>query len=554
MRIVSVMVMMVTMMPVSAQVYNKIHVFRNTWEDNIFINVDTITFSNEDVGEPYMLVHTAGRVYQIPVAHVDRVTFHQISFCPDDNHPHLIDLNLISGTKWACCNVGTAEPTGFGGYYAWGETEEKKVYDLDDSYLYYVQDSVGRWGFQDLGSSICGTDYDVAHMKWGGDWQMPSKDQILELITECDFEWVTLNGVNGACFTGSSGNSVFLPATGICSDSTYYGRSQSGSYWTGTQSPDVIDYAYSLYFDNQSSKEYIYSASWEWIKETDRIYGFSIRPVIQGDSLYVDFILSSTSPVNLIRGEDYAVQINSGNGFYSVKSSNPEIATAEVSGNWVDIYAAQAGTSTVTVSDTRTGQSATIDVTVTSVTPRSYVICPDDNHPHLIDLGLPSGTKWACCNVRAEEPIGNGCYYAWGETCWKPAYYGKNYHYTDTGSNICGTDYDVAHERWGDGWQMPSFEQIKELVNNCAYEWTTLYEVNGGLFTGPSGNSIFLPTTGQEEQGDNFLRSFSGYYWTGTKRPLDSTYAYYLYFDRYKAYAGYAAVLSNGHTVRPVGR
>ena len=49
--------------------------------------------------------------------------------CPDDHHPHLIDLGLPSGTKWACCNVGATAPQGDGGYYAWGETDEKDVYD-----------------------------------------------------------------------------------------------------------------------------------------------------------------------------------------------------------------------------------------------------------------------------------------------------------------------------------------------------------------------------------------------------------------------------------------
>ena len=60
--------------------------------------------------------------------------------CPDDHHPHLIDLGLPSGTKWACCNVGATAPEDYGGYYAWGETEEKAVYD-QSTYEYYQNDS-----------------------------------------------------------------------------------------------------------------------------------------------------------------------------------------------------------------------------------------------------------------------------------------------------------------------------------------------------------------------------------------------------------------------------
>ena len=49
--------------------------------------------------------------------------------CPDNNHPHLIDLGLPSSTKWSCCNVGASKPEAYGGYYAWGETQEKSLYD-----------------------------------------------------------------------------------------------------------------------------------------------------------------------------------------------------------------------------------------------------------------------------------------------------------------------------------------------------------------------------------------------------------------------------------------
>ncbi len=52
--------------------------------------------------------------------------------CPDNNHPHMIDLGLPSGTKWACCNVGATTPEAYGGYYAWGETEEKDYFDQEN--------------------------------------------------------------------------------------------------------------------------------------------------------------------------------------------------------------------------------------------------------------------------------------------------------------------------------------------------------------------------------------------------------------------------------------
>ncbi|MBO4315774.1 MAG: hypothetical protein J5867_07425, partial [Prevotella sp.] len=79
-----------------------------------------------------------------------------------------VDLGLPSKTKWASCNVGATKPEEYGGYYAWGETEEKEVYD-ESTYKYYQNDE-----YVNLGSDISGTEYDVAHVKWGGNWRMPT--------------------------------------------------------------------------------------------------------------------------------------------------------------------------------------------------------------------------------------------------------------------------------------------------------------------------------------------------------------------------------------------
>jgi hypothetical protein len=101
--------------------------------------------------------------------------------------------------------------------------------------------------------------------------------------------------------------------------------------------------------------------------------------------------------------------------------------------------------------------------------------CPDENHPHSIDLGLPSGTKWACCNIGASNPEESGGFYAWGETTNKNDFSWATYIHCDgsydtchdLGADIAGMSYDVAHEKWGDKWQMPSSEQINELIKNC---------------------------------------------------------------------------------------
>lgn len=152
-------------------------------------------------------------------------------YCPDSNHPHMIDLGLPSGTKWACCNVGAHAPEEFGGYYSWGETEEKDSYGSKD-YLY---------SGIDLGNDISGTDKDVAHVHpdWGNSWQMPRKKDFEELNAECEFKRVNHNGVSGYKTIGPNGNKVFLPLTGVVFKTNinpYYveERGSAGYYWSST--------------------------------------------------------------------------------------------------------------------------------------------------------------------------------------------------------------------------------------------------------------------------------------------------------------------------------
>ena len=186
--------------------------------------------------------------------------------------------------------------------------------------------------------------------------------------------------------------------------------------------------------------------------------------------------------------------------------------------------------------------------------------CPDNNHPHMIDLGLPSGTKWACCNVGASKPEDYGGYFAWRETEEKEAYTSENYlggkgesYYI--GKNIAGTQYDAATSNWGSPWVMPSLEQMNELVNNCSSEWTTENGVNGRRFTGPNGTSIFLPAAGVRENGDLDLDYLGwGYYWSSSLSKSDSFQdrAGSLYFASDGGNTYDYAPRNDGQSVRPV--
>ena len=191
------------------------------------------------------------------------------SSCPDDNHPHAIDLGLPSGTKWACCNVGASTPEGYGGYYAWGETEEKSTYDWST----YIHCDGSAGTCHDLGSDIAGTQYDVAHVKWGGSWMMPSQEQILELVNKCSFSWVKTNGLRGALFTGPGGGTIFLPEADFRWNEFLECPMPGGYYWSSTQSPYPGD-AYRLCFDSWGGG----------FGGNERGHGLTVRPVISETS------------------------------------------------------------------------------------------------------------------------------------------------------------------------------------------------------------------------------------------------------------------------------
>ena len=163
--------------------------------------------------------------------------------CNEDDEPGLpivdeygicltqeVNLGLPSGTIWAAWNVGASSPEQYGGYYAWGETEEKGDYDWD-TYKYYNPQT----GYcTNIGSDISGTQYDVARQKWGGSWRMPTKVEIDELTSKCTWTWCQYKGVWGYKVTGPNGNSIFLPAAGIRGGNSLYNDGRFGYYWSAS--------------------------------------------------------------------------------------------------------------------------------------------------------------------------------------------------------------------------------------------------------------------------------------------------------------------------------
>lgn len=154
-----------------------------------------------------------------------------ITICPTSGQ--WIDLGLPSGNLWAAWNVGANSPEEFGGYYAWGETEEKNTYS-SDTYVHREWNSQDmRWYVMDIGSDIGGTSYDVAHIKLGSGAKIPNEEEMEELLYNC--EWVTgiYKDVKGQYIIGPNKNNIFLPFAGrkYTDDAPYSIGDAGGFYW-----------------------------------------------------------------------------------------------------------------------------------------------------------------------------------------------------------------------------------------------------------------------------------------------------------------------------------
>lgn len=187
-----------------------------------------------------------------------------------------VDLGL--SVKWATCNVGASSPEEAGGYYAWGETEEKSDYDWDTykwcngtdvSMTKYCTNS--SYGIVDNKSRLDSED-DVAHVKWGGSWRMPTLDETNELISKCVWKWTTYNGVNGQLVTGPNGNSIFLPAVGYRYGTRFIGLGEDGCYWSAALYEDKSSDAYGPGF---------FGSNYWGLGRYGRSNGHTVRPVTE---------------------------------------------------------------------------------------------------------------------------------------------------------------------------------------------------------------------------------------------------------------------------------
>ncbi len=447
--------------------------------------------------------------------------------------PEIVDLGLPSGVKWASFNLGATKPEEYGDYFAWGEIEpyyesgyaqsqspvwrlgKEAGYDWpsykwsngsEQSLTNYCYDySYGHNGYMDE-KTILDPEDDAAHANLGDKWRMPTNADLNELRELCRWESTTLNGVHGLKVTGLNGNSIFLPNGGSRDKLYIKNISTTSDYWTSSLYSEsslhsVPSYAYSFG---------CYDGDVAWGGSL-RIFGYAIRPV------------------------------------YGEAKTTADYAT-----------------------------------------------------PEMVDLGL--SVKWASFNLGATKPEEHGDLFAWGETepyyssldplIWKP---GKGAGYSPLSYKWCVdssedeftniTKYctdpslgyngftdrktvleledDAAHVNLGGYWRMPTWEEWKELINECKWEGPYYLDgddfIEGWRITGPNGNSIFLPPVSDCYSADD--NSDSGTYWSSSLYNYNGQYssdvAHILIFHTTGTYDGQPMNdcgnwRYEGHSIRPV--
>ena len=185
-----------------------------------------------------------------------------------------MDLGL--SINWLNRNVGASAPEKYGGYYSWGEVETKSFYEWStykwgtDRIIWKKYNTLEGNGPFD-GKLVLDPEDDVASVVLGGGWRMPTDAELSELVEKCTWEWTTLNGIPGYRVSGNStGNSIFLPASGSWYLDKVRGEGKQALYWSSSLVEEDLTNAWRVYFNAKVHERGMYF----------RHRGFSVRPVI----------------------------------------------------------------------------------------------------------------------------------------------------------------------------------------------------------------------------------------------------------------------------------
>ena len=425
-----------------------------------------------------------------------------------------VDLGLPSGTLWATCNVGANSPENYGDYFAWGETEPKDNYDW----------STYKWC---NGSNTTLTKY-CTNSSYGYNGFTDGKTE-LELEDDAAY-------VNWSSSWRTPTENQWNEITAYCSEQWFERNGVRGKLITGPNGNTLFLPAAGQYYWSQQSG--MGSSGDYWVRDG-------------GGGLFVPYLRLEFFTISFRHSVDWR-QIG--------RSVRPLLSrpVSDVSFN----------------GDVNLDGSINIKDVTALITYLLKQHWSDEFAEHeWVDLGLPSGTLWATCNVGANSPEEYGDYFAWGETMpkfnytWSPykwcngsdttltkyctdSSYGYN-GFVDNKTELDPED-DAAYINWGPSWRMPTTEQQRELYENCSSVWTTQNGVNGRLITGPNGNTMFLPAAGYRWYTWLRYEGSEGRYWSRTLYSINTYSGYKLNIDSGYWEYWYGIERDCGLTVRAV--
>lgn len=488
----------------------------------------------------------------------------------------MVDLGL--SVKWASSNLGAINTEEYGDRYAWGETEPKDNYSWTNYKFRTSGSSYKTVHFSKYNTNssygpidnktILDPEDDAATVELGSSWRIPTYDEWQELIDNCNAEWTFLNEVKGIKLTsnipGFTNRWIFLPALAP----TYY--------WSSTlETEKPYEAKWKCFYGGPGVP--VYSEG-----DLGRFSGFRIRPVCgYDDIIHVSGISLNKTSLSVYIGDSCKLTVaiyplNATNKQVIWSSSNVDAVTIDADGN---IMAIGTGTANVIATTVDGHFSTTCQITVKAVSE----LTEQGINFRKVDLGLPSGLKWAEQNLGASLFSQPGNYYAWGETEPKDEYNWINYRFKATGDandNVkfskyvtCGSygsvdnrtildlEDDAAACALGGKWRIPTKEDWIELRDNCTWTWVTSIKQGSIIFnvsgikvssnrTGYTEKWIFLRAAGSQS-GADFGGSSYGDYWSSSLYPDDLSKAYYMYFESGKIDL-YDLFRYVGRSIRPV--
>ncbi len=495
--------------------------------------------------------------------------------------PEAVDLGL--SVKWASFNIGASTPKEIGYYYAWGETETKDEYTWSN----YKFGNPNPYNHH-----ILSPEDDVARILLGEGWRTPTKAEWVELFEHTrhyvqeDFSWV---------FIADNGTQLEFPKTGYI-ERTDIEESNTLFCWSSTLSKN--GYPYFMYANYYGYCNIVSD------KNGNGRTGMTIRAVYGGEPA----VTSIDVYTNEYTGYEYLVTSSNGDVLeyplciagstttktFTVYNEGDVDLTVKIANpsRWVDYNEVEYPDFQVPEQDKKFTLSPYEEkVVAINYTPMGV---NDDYSGHVdiysdgvegtatvrlegnggvpimqgmiaspVDLGL--SVKWASWNIGASKDVEGGNYYAWGETTPKYYYSWDTYQFynkaMDKITKYNSSDHrtllekndDAASVNWGEHWRIPTYEDYEELLSNCTQKWTSIDGVNGRVFTGPNGNTIFMPALGYCYQ-DNEISDYNevGSYWFADLENEKIGMSDYVAAMGYMFYCGDFNAIYRGKLIRPV--